>query len=332
MVRIEFGVEFVPEQPIGNIAEKVRTAERFRFDYAWITDHYNNRNVYATLAIIASETEKIRLGPGVTNPYTIHPAETASSIATLDELSNERAVLGIGPGDRTTLDALGIEWEKPLTRTRESIKIIRNLLAGESVTSGEGEEFGLQGGQLNVEPKGKIPIYVGAQGPNMLKMAGSQGDGVLINASHPRDFDYAIGRVEEGVEKAGRDLNEVDVAAYTCFSVAEDEESAKRAAIPPVAFIAAGMPDAVLQRHEIPSEDARKVGESLNKGDFEAAFGSVTEEMMEAFSIYGTPEDCVERIEKLREIGVSQMVTGSPIGPDKEESMEIISEEIMPEL
>jgi len=70
--------------------------------------------VYETLALIADGTETIKMGPGVTNPYVRSPAITASAVATLDEISNGRATLGIGPGDKATFDALGIEWTKRL--------------------------------------------------------------------------------------------------------------------------------------------------------------------------------------------------------------------------
>ncbi len=328
---MDFGVEFVPEDPVEEIVEKVVIADKTGFDYVWITDHYNNRNVYATLTRIAKETENINLGPGVTNPYTIHPAETASSVATISELSGGRAVLGIGPGDRTTLDALGLEWDKPLTRTREAVGIIKDLVAGESVTTEDAEKHEMEGAKLNFTPEDDIPIYIGAQGPNMLKMAGKLGDGVLINASHPKDFDFAVEQIEKGVEEAGRDMDDVDVVAYTSFAVAEDVDSAKESATPPVAFIASGVPDVVLDRHDIPKEDVQKIGKALNEGDFGTAFGSVTGDMIDTFALYGNPEQCIEKIERLKEVGVTQIVAGSPIGPDKKESMKMISDEIMPE-
>lgn len=326
---MDFGVEFVPEDPVGEIVEKVKVADKTGFDYVWITDHYNNRNVYIVLTRLAEETEQINLGPGVTNPYTIHPAQTASAMATISELSDGRAVLGIGPGDKTTLDALGFEWDKPLTRTREAIEIINELLAGERVTTEDMEKYDLKGAKLNFKTDHKIPVFIGAQGPNMLKMAGKNGEGILINASHRKDFDYAVGEIENGVEDAGRDMDDIEVVAYTSFSVAEDKKSAKEAAIPPVAFIAAGVPDVVLDRHGIPSEDAGKIGKALGEGDFGTAFGSVTDEMIDAFALYGTPEECVTKIEELAEKGVTQVVAGSPIGPDKKKSMKIISDEIM---
>jgi len=323
---MKFGVEFVPEVEVREVTKKSVAAEEAGFDFLWITDHYNNRNVYLTLGDVAQHTSEITLGPGVTNPYTIHPAQTAAAAATLDEVSDGRAVLGIGAGDKSTLAKLGYEWEKPLTRTREAVTVMRSLLGGETVDFG-GEFHELNGASLNMDP-GEVPIYIGAQGPNMMEMAGKKGDGVLMNASAKEDFEYAIPLIEKGAEAAGKSLGDVDVTAYTCFSVDEDPEEAREAARPVVAFIVAGVPSVVLERHCIDEAEAEAVAEGIGRGDFGSAFGAVTDDMIEAFSIYGAPEECAERVDELAELGVTQVVAGSPIGPDKKEAMELIGEEV----
>jgi 5,10-methylenetetrahydromethanopterin reductase len=136
VIYMKFGIEFVPNEPIEKIVKLVKLAEDVGFEYTWITDHYNNKNVYETLALIAAGTETIKLGPGVTNPYVRSPAITASAVATLDELSNGRATLGIGPGDKATFDALGIEWVKPVQTIKDAIAMMTILLKGEKTESG----------------------------------------------------------------------------------------------------------------------------------------------------------------------------------------------------
>ncbi|ADG12831.1 5,10-methylenetetrahydromethanopterin reductase [Methanocaldococcus infernus] len=329
---MKFGIEFVPNEPIQKLCYYVKLAEDNGFEFCWITDHYNNRNVYMALTMIALNTNKIKLGPGVTNPYVRNPAITASAIATLDELSGGRAVLGIGPGDKATFDTLGIEWVKPVTTLKETVEVIRKLLAGERV-SYDGKVVKLAGAALNVKPINKdVPVYIGAQGPKMLETAGAIGDGVLINASNPKDFEAAIPLIKKGAESAGKKLEDVDIAAYACMSVDKKSEKAKQAAVPVVAFIVAGSPEVVLKRHNIDMEKVEKIREALKKGDFGTAFGTVDDAMLEAFSIYGTPEEVVEKCKKLLEIGVTQIVAGSPIGPDKEKAIKLIGKKVIPEL
>lgn len=327
---VSFGIEFVPGEPIINLVKYVSEAEKSGFQYCWITDHYNNRDVYVTLSTLALWTSKIKLGTGVTNPYTRSIAQTASSILTVDELSHGRAVLGIGPGDKATFDALGIEWIKPVTTIRESVATLRELLAGKAVKK-EGEVIKLKGARLAVKATSPhIPIYIGAQGPQMLKTAGEIAEGVLINASHPKDFEFAIEKIEEGAKIAGKSLKDIDVTAYACFSCDKDAEKAMNEAKIVVGFIVAGSPPMVLERHGIDPEAAKKVSDAIAKFDFPAIMGSVNSDMMEAFSICGTPDDCMDRINELLKIGVSQIVVGSPIGPDKSKSIKLIGKEIIP--
>ncbi len=324
----DFGVEFVPYKKIKGLVEKTRLAEEKGFNYVWITDHYNNRNVYVTLAAIAMETEKINLGVGVTNPYVVSPVWTATAIASVDEVSNGRAILGMGAGDKATLESLGLKMEKPLSAVREAVTIIRSLWEGKTVKF-EGKKFRVAGARLNFKVKRKIPIYVGAQGVKMLQTAGEIGDGVLINASHPKDIEFAVENIEKGVSKANKKMEDVSVAAYTSFSISQDKGEAESKAREVVSFIVAGSPPPVLERHGIPVEEAEKIKDLLAKGKFGKAFSAVTAEMLDAFSISGTPEECLTKVEEILRKGIDQLVVGSPIGPDVKKSIELVSEKII---
>lgn len=318
-----FGIEFVPEEPAAKIGYLAKLAEDVGFDTVWITDHYNNRDVYTTLAVVSLLTNRVRLGTGVTNPYTRNVAVTASSIGAINELSGGRAILGIGPGDKATFDIMGIEWDKPLTRVREAVSAIRALLARERVS-----QAGMKGAQLKFDP-GKIPIYLGAQGPKMLELAGTVADGVLINASHPEDFKFAVPVIRQGAEKAGRRPQDVQICAYASFSADKDQAKAVNAAKIVVAFIAAGSPENVLERHGIDPAEACGISESIAKGDFKSVLAGVTPKMIEAFSIAGTPEDCRARVDELLKTGVTQIVVGSPIGPNRESAIKLIGKKII---
>lgn len=325
---MKFGIEFVPSDPALKIAYYAKLAEQQGFDHVWVTDHYNNRDVYSTLTVLALNTNSIKLGSGVTNSYTRNPAITASSIASISEISGGRAVLGLGPGDKATFDAMGISWNKPLATTKEAIEAIRAFLAGQKVSmDGEMVKFG--GAKLAFKV-GNVPIYMGAQGPKMLELSGEIADGVLINASHPKDFEVAVEQIQKGAKKAGRDPSKVDITAYACFSIDKDPAKAVNAAKVVVAFIVAGSPDLVLERHGIPVEAKAQIGGAIAKGDFGALMGGlVSPKMIEAFSICGTPEDCMTRIKALEAIGVTQIVAGSPIGPNKEKAIKLIGKEII---
>ena len=317
---MKFGIEFVPDKPLDEIVKLVKLAEDVGFEYAWITDHYNNKNVYETLALLAANTETIKIGPGVTNPYVRSPAIAASAIATIDEISEGRATFGIGPGDKATFDALGIEWTKPVSTIKSAIADINTLLDG-----GKTEAGAALGGVKKVQDH--IPIYMGAQGPKMLETAGAIADGVLINASNPKDYEAAMPMIKKGIEAAGGD-KEFDVGAYTATSIGPDSAAAKNAAKIVVAFIAAGSPPQVIERHGLPEGFNEQMGAFLAKGDFGGAIGAVTDEALDAFSVCGTPDEFIPKIEGLAEMGVTQYVAGSPVGKNVEESIKLLGDVI----
>jgi len=326
---VRFGIEFVPREPYWKIVFYVIQAERGGFSNLWVTDHFNNRNVYVTLTAAAIHTSKITLGPGVTNPYMVNPVFTAQAIATLNELAPGRCVLGLGAGDKTTLETVGVQMEKPLAAVHEAVDIFRKIISGESVAY-RGEVFKTAGARFLFKPRANIAVYVGAQGPKMLELAGRIGDGVLINACHPKDVEYAVNCVKEGVRQAGKKLDEVDVAAYTSFSVHEDLKKATKAAVPVVSFIVAGSPSVLLERHGIDVKKAEEIREALKANDWGRAFSGVVPEMIEAFSVCGTPDTCIERISQLLKSGITQFVVGSPIGPNVREAINLISAKIIP--
>ena len=167
---------------------------------------------------------------------------------------------------------------------------------------------------------------MGAQGPKMLETAGEIADGVLINASNPKDYEAAMPMINKGKDAAG--AKEFDVGAYTDTSIGPDSDAAKNAAKIVVAFIAAGSPPPVIERHGLPDGFNTKMGEFLAKGDFGGAIGAVTDEALDAFSVCGTPDEFIPKIEGLAEMGVTQYVAGSPVGKNVEESIKLLGDVI----
>jgi len=314
------GVELTPEHPVTRIAGLGDIAEEAGFDTAFASCHYNNRDPFVALAAVARRTRDIRLGPGVLNPYETHPAVQASRVATLQEVSDGRAVLGVGAGDRSTLSNLGVERERPLRRVLETVHVARDMWAGERVEH-EGTFRAVDAG-LNYDVEGEIPVYVGAQGPEMVRMAAKHADGLLFNGSHPRDYEWAAERVAEGLAERPESRGEFDFAAYASVSVAEDGDAAREAARPPVAFIAAGAAGPVLERHGVDADRAADIGDAIAAGEFERAFGLVTDPMLDAFSIAGTPDVLADRAGAVLEHADS-FVAGAPLGPDLEAAIRL---------
>jgi len=321
---VKFGVEFVPYRTIDALVVLAKQVDMSGFDYLWVCDHYHNRYVHSVLARLALETKKVKLGPGVTNPYLVHPAVTAAAIATLDELSEGRAVLGISAGDPIFLSTVGVEPRRPITAVREAVHIMRELLAGKRVNF-NGEAFVCRGAKLRFKPIGKVPIYVGGRGIRMLELAGSIADGVLINASHYDDLRECVQNIKKGAESAGRNLKELDVVAYMATSIHTDIARARASARTVVAFVASSAPPSALERHNIALTDVERIREKLRVGKIQDAAAAVTNRMIDAFSVCCKPTELVRHMEGLNELGITQIVIGSPIGPEPAKAIDSIA-------
>jgi 5,10-methylenetetrahydromethanopterin reductase len=313
------GIELAPEHPVSRVTDLAVRAEAAGFDTVFASHHYNNRDEFVALADAARATGTVRLGPGITNPYETHPVSLASRMASLDELADGRGVFGIGAGDRSTLSNLGYDADRPLRRVLETVQVARRLWDGERVD--HDGAFRAKEAALNYEV-GRIPVYVGAQGPDMTRMAAKYADGVLFNGAHPRDVAWASDRVEEGLSERPEGRDEFDFAVYASVSVAEDPDAARAAARPPVAFIAASAPGPVLDRHDIDRDRAESVGEAIEAGEFSAAFDGVSPAMLEAFCIAGTPATVEERIGDVLAVA-DGVVLASPLGPDLEAAIDL---------
>jgi 5,10-methylenetetrahydromethanopterin reductase len=318
-----FGIELTPKHPLDRVADLGTAAEAAGYDTLFVSSHYNNRSPFAALSRLAAATEEIRLGPGVVNPFERHPVTLAGEVATIAEASDGRAVFGIGPGDPSTLGNLGLADDRGLRPVLESFKIARQLWDGERV-SHDGTFEATDAG-LNFDVPTPIPTYVGGEGPHMCKMAAKHADGLLYNGSHPADLRWAREQVADGLTDRLDDLGEFDLAAYASVSVAADGTAAREAARPPVAFIAAGSPPPVLDRHGIDADRAGEVGDAIATGDFDAAFDLVTPTMIDAFCAAGTVDEVADRLADVLDHADS-IVVGSPLGPDVDVAVDLAAE------
>ncbi|ELZ81855.1 methylenetetrahydromethanopterin reductase [Haloferax elongans ATCC BAA-1513] len=314
------GLELTPEHPVSDLVELGTQAEREGYDSCFVSCHYNNRDPFAVLARLAAETDEIRLGPGVANPYEMHPVTLAAKVATVAEASDGRGLLGIGPGDPSTLRNLGLEDQRGLRSVLEAFKVAQDLWDGKRVT--HDGTFEATDAGLNFDVPGEIPVYVGGEGPHMCRMAGKHADGLLFNGSHPDDLAWAREQVDIGRDDRPDSRGEFTLAAYASVSISEDESAAREAARPPVAFITAGAAPPVLDRHGLDADLASDIGDKISAGEFSEAFGLVTPAMIDAFSMAGTPDDVSERMAAVLD-HADGIVVGSPIGPDLEEAISL---------
>ncbi len=314
-----------------NMVELAVLAEKNGFDYCWVSHDVFMRSSFVTLASIANHTSRMILGNTILNPYTTNPAELAMFVASLDEFTGGRAVCGISAGSLEYMKWLGIPTEKPLTRTREAVELIRLLLSGK-VASYDGAEFHWsEQCYMRYKPfRSKVPVYVGGQGDRMLEYSGAAGDGALPILYPPEFAGYAVGKIREGIKKSGRNRNEVDIAGCVWMSIAKDKQAATIDALKElVAYFGPLLGEKGLAAVGLTPEQFAPVHEAFKKKGLDEAIKLVTPEMLR-LAISGSPDDCITKVEKLQKAGVNQVLIGAPLGPNPRDSINIIGKEIIP--
>ncbi|OGD45911.1 hypothetical protein A3K70_00460 [Candidatus Bathyarchaeota archaeon RBG_16_48_13] len=308
-----------------------KLAEDLGLEYGWGADQTFSPSIYSLLTLSAHLTKHIKLGTSVTNPYSRHPVIHATSGAAIDELSGGRFILGLGAGEKSAIESLGIERPKTKQMLRESVEIIRRLLKGEKVTY-DGELLSLSNVKLMFQPRRVFPIYVGARGPKTLQLAGEIGDGVLIDVCDPTEGKIAIAETNKGIEKAGKKPGETEIISAVSFAVDEDPEKAKNKVKWLAAVIAASVPQEVLDRHDISLSQIRALKEHLGKKGTHDIEPLVTKEMLETFTLAGSPRQCVARIETMERAGFSQidLVIIDTVHENIQHQIKLLAEKILP--
>lgn len=329
---LEFSIGF--NSGNGTIADVVKLAvcaEKNNLGCVWYCQDLFQRDAWVFLTAAASETRRIDLGTGIVTPYTVSPAEIAMYAATLDEYSGGRVRLGISVGAVEFLKWAGIQVKQPISGVRESVSIIRRLLRGERVEhNGIVFKNWTNDAYLRFKPfRDKIPIYLGAQSPKLLRLAGKIGDGVLPLLFPPEYINKVLEHIRTGAEKGGRSLADLDVVGWVWFSVAQDREKAVDALRGLVSYYGPHLAEDMIKTVGLCSEDFDLIREAYNRRDSEGAKRLVTDEMAE-LAIWGNPGDCIERIDRLAKGGLRHIRFGPPLGPDPKETIEIIGKQIIP--
>lgn len=220
------GVLLFADFSLKELARLACLSEELGYERFWYTDIRFGRECYLGLAAIAAATRKISLGPGVTDPYTKHPAMTAAVMATLDELCAGRAILGLGTGGHAFRE-LGIDRKLPVAALRETVEIVRALWLGERVDY-EGKVSSLTNGKLTFQPlRDRIPIYFATHGAQISKLAGKLADGVLIaNTLEPKMLSFYIDQIQAGMSSVGRDHSDFDFGLRVEACISDDHAAA----------------------------------------------------------------------------------------------------------
>lgn len=325
--------------PIAQMVERAKLAEASGYDTLWVADERFYREVYATLAILAQHTTRVHLGTCVTDPFSRHPALTAMAIATLDEISNQRAILGFGAGI-SGFTELGIVRRKPAAAVREAIHVVRELLKGETVDF-HGDVISFTNGKLSFKPvRPDIPVYVASNGPLGQRMTGAVADGAIMEGCGSVEEAKAFRAIlAEGAKKKGRDPSAVKVVARLNACVAADGKKARDGVRLGVArMLAAGrlkFGTAEAQGLTLPPEAIApfaNVHYAAGAVPYTPLLPLVTDRHVDAFTLAGTVDEVAAHMGALTQAGIDSFIV-MPLaceGSTAEETLVKLGREVWP--
>ncbi len=313
---LDFFVEAVPPSLAVDYGRRV---EQAGFRAAWFPEIVFGDS-FGPATATATGTSSLLLGTGVVGIWSRSPVTMALQAVSLNELSGGRLLLGLGVQARNYVSGWhGRTYERPIRAMREYVTILRRILAGEAVTY-EGELFSVRDFQLQVPlPERPARLYVAAIGPQMVRLAGELADGVLgycWSAGYVRDV--VLPALREGAERAGRSLGEIDVACGYPTVVAEDGSGLEHAKGQVLMFATASSSSPFYAESFSAGgfgDVVREVQERVQALDADGALAAITDEVADAMTVSGTPEDVARRVEELRAAGVATVaVNPSPPG------------------
>ena len=315
MSRIGIALGTVHDRPFADVAAFARTAEECGYEAMFVPEAWG-RDAFVTLGALARVTERIGLGTGIVNVYSRTPALLAMAAVTLDELSGGRAILGLGTsGQRVVEGWHGVPMARPLRRLRETTEAVRGIVNG-SRRGYTGETISVAPGfaVTLARPRDRIPIYHASLTPRAIKQCAEVADGWLPYFTSPKTLRADVAMIEESLRDAGRERSSFTVAPFLPVLVTDDNASARAVLRRHLAFYIGGMGRfyrEAVTRHGFgdTAEAVRRLWETRER---DAAADAVTDELLDAFAVFGDERRCRARLDDYRAAGADLPVLALP--------------------
>jgi len=294
--------------------ECAQRAEGLEYESVWISETAGP-DPFVLAAAVAQATSRIRIGIAVSPVYVRTPATIAAATSTVAQLAPGRFILGLGASSHAIVGRWhGVPFERPLTRVCETVETVRAMLRGQRVFY-EGRSLRTHGFQLATLPAIPVPIYVGALRPAMLEIAGEVGDGVVVNLFPAEVLPRMLQHVAAGARRKGKDPRGLEVVCRHLVLVTDDKKAARealRAAL--VYYFATPVYNKFAAWYGFERE-AAMIAEGFRRGDRELTRRGMSDRFVDSIAIFGSIEECRERIAAYAAAGVTTAAIG-PVSND----------------
>jgi probable F420-dependent oxidoreductase len=287
------------------IIDLVILAESLGYESAWVAEGHGG-DQFAILAACAARTSRIRLGTSISSVFVRTAPTIAMAASTIADLSGGRFILGLGSSHKAQVEPEhGVVYSKPLTRTRETVAFVRNLISvGQAGYAGE--TIRIRNFDLWYTPRQReVPVYLSAVFQKGIALCGEIADGIILTRSTLDTASRVRTHLADGAGKAGRDPDRIEVTTLLPTSVGETPTAALAALRPGIAFYCGFFPryNRMMAEHGFVAE-AAAIAEAWSRGDHAAAETAVSDAMIDATSVSGTQEQCRARLEAYRQSGM----------------------------
>lgn len=316
----ELGVGLQGDLPLTAYAPLGRLAEDLGFAVVTSFADVGYLPPMAVLHEVARATERIRLGPSCLNPFTAHPVEIAEQIAALDGASGGRAYLGLARG--AWLETIGVPQPRPVRAVREAAEIVRLLLRGDD-RGYAGELFRIEAGfRLRCAlPARRVPLLVGAWGPQMARLAGEIADELKVGGSaNPALVPVMRGRLATGTTT-------IVLGAVT---VVDPDAPAARARAREAVAMYVDVVAALDPTVDVAPTLLADLRERLRSGDAKGAGALIPDDLLDRFAFAGTPDDVTRRVRDVFDAGAGRVEFGAPFGLEVGRGLRLLGERVLP--
>jgi probable F420-dependent oxidoreductase len=330
---VDFGVTLQTNPPASRVVELTKKAEQHGFTHAWTFDsHILWQEPYVIHSQMLAATERIVVGPFVTNPVSRDPSVTASTFATLNHMFGNRTVCGIGRGD-SVVRVLG---RKPTTlrQLKEAMRVIKDLAEGRET------EYSGVGVKIPWVEDGKLDVWMAGYGPKALSLVGRMADGFILQLADPVILEWTMKHVHDAAKEAGRDPQDVKICVAAPAYVGDDLDHQRDQCrwfggmvgnhvadlvtrYGEGSDIPAALTDYIKARQEY---DYSHHGKSGNPStDF------VPDNIVDRFCVLGTVGDHLKKLRELKDLGVDQFNIYL-MHDAMDETLDVYGQEILPEV
>ena len=328
------GLSLSNEDPVADTLAVVDAAERLGFDEVSLPESRLFNSVMAVAAAALAATERITVRVGVANPVFRHPMLLALEAATLADIGPGRLRYGLGAAEWTIrrfgMDPAG--W-RPLTNTVEAVRAVRRLTSGEALDF-EPTTFSVAPGlRLDRPPAQPVPVDVGAVSTRMMEVSGEHADGVQLGAITSVGYTrWARERLAVGAQRAGRDTDELLLSANVLTSVGPDRAEARNAVKEVLAYYLARVEGVVVDEAGADPEAVAAVRAAVAEGGEQVGAAVLSDSLIDAFAVAGTPDDVVEGLLAFEDAGLDLPLAWYTFGPDRATGIRLLAEQVRPGL